>query len=227
MNEIYGYKNKDLKALSDFLEKNKDLDKKRIFERFAILSCKSVGTVRNMYYALAKKGREDQDFCKEYLGGNVVKVAKIKPFSDSEERELIKKVLIEKEKGKSVRSAIISIAKGDDKLALRYQNKFRNFVKLKPEIIREILTEINGKDAFFATKKVKDIVPEATFNKLKSEINALFERVAKKLKKENEELRERVAFLKVENLKLQNVLYGGGGKAVAYFSAKTEEELIN
>jgi dihydropteroate synthase len=53
------------------------------------------------------------------------------------------------------------------------------------------------------------------------------ERVAKKLKKENEELRERVAFLKVENLKLQNVLYGGGGKAVAYFSAKTEEELIN
>ena len=227
MNKIYGYKNKDLKGLMDYIENNQNLDKKTLFERFAILSDKSVGTVRNMYYALAKKGREDGEFCKEFLGGKVVKVAKIQPFSIEEERELVRKILIEKQKGKSVRQAILFLTKGNDKLALRYQNKYRNFIKAKPEIVREILGELNCDKNIFSKIEIKDIIPQSTFERLKKEINLLFERVSKKLKKENEELKERVAFLKLENLKLHNTLYRGGGKAYAYFSSKSEEELIN
>ena len=180
-----------------------------------------------MYYALAKKSREDKTFCLEFLGGKSILVNKIMPFSDMEESQLIKSILTEKSKGKSVRQAIFDLTKGDSGLALRYQNKFRNAVKLKPDMVKKIGQDLNLDNSFYATEKVKSIIPESMFCRLKSEINMLIQRLSIKLERENQELKERISYLKLENLRLNNMLYGGGGKAVAFFGTDKKNELVN
>ena len=94
MDKIYGYKQEDVIKLAQFLneEKNGRLTDK--FEKFATATGKAKGTIRNLYYALAKKSNVDQKFCQEFFGGNALKVDKIVEFSDCEERQLIKQILI-------------------------------------------------------------------------------------------------------------------------------------
>jgi len=131
MEKIYGFKQRDIVALLDFLGKREGEPLSRVFSAFAEKSGKSKGTVRNMYYAIARKSREDAEFADKYLGGKPFEVQKVAEFNDVEERDLVKKVLEGKRKGKSVRAVIATMSGGDEKLALRYQNKYRNIIKNK------------------------------------------------------------------------------------------------
>ena len=232
MDKIYGFKQKDVELLIKYLKDRQNASLSKVFARFAADTGKSKGTVRNMYYAIAKKSREDQEFADKYFNGKPVSVQKIAEFKEEEERELVKKILLGKKDGKSARRIIGELA-GDDKTALRYQNKYRNVLKNKQSLVGEIAAEIRAESGVFVDpigiRSNSRIVPDTMLKRLQSEINALLDRVTDKLKQENAYLRERLGELEVENIRLKNVLYGGedGKKAVNWFLKDKEKNILN
>lgn len=231
MEKIYGYKDKDIVALAEFIKEKGDNSLSNLFERFGAINGKAKGTVRNLYYALAKKSNLDKEFCQKYLNGKPIRISKIVEFTKQDEKELIKKIILQKNNGKSVRSIIMDMAKGDAKIALRYQNKYRNAIKNNPELVSEIISEINSEgNVFVQTKKEqKSIVSDVQFNKLKNEIDSLVQKISSKIKRENEYLKERVNRLENENLKLVSILYGNQNLTDArkFFSALKPKEFMH
>lgn len=220
MEKIYGYKEKDVIQLAKFISERKDKTLTKTFNEFAVEHGKSKGTVRNLYYALAKLSNKDQEFCDKYLNGQPIFVSEVENFSKEQEKELVKKVLLLKHQGKSVRNAINLLANGDAKLALRYQNKYRNFIKTKREELNLLLEEIkkeNGVTIELETIKTQEYFNEFQLKRLKAEINGLVSRISQDLQKENQMLKERINFLQNENLKLNRLLYGTN-TPIEYFS---------
>ena len=220
MEKIYGYKEKDVIQLAKFINGRKDKTLTKTFNEFAVEHGKSKGTVRNLYYALAKLSNKDQEFCDKYLNGQPIFVSEVENFSKEQERELVKKVLLLKHQGKSVRNAINLLANGDAKLALRYQNKYRNFIKTKREELNLLIEEIkkeNGVTIELETIKTQEYFNEFQLKRLKAEINGLVSRISQDLQKENQMLKERINFLQSENLKLNRLLYGTN-TPIEYFS---------
>ena len=89
-------------------------------------------SVRNFYYASLK--REDES--------DASTAAPFETFTQEEVRSLIRKVLTARTKGVSVRACVQALAKGDRKLMLRYQNKYRSVLKSRPNLVREIIEEM-------------------------------------------------------------------------------------
>ena len=205
MNKIYGFKESRIKEFGEYLKRTdnpKNLTK--VFSEYSAASGMSKGTVRNMYYALARECQKDDDLKKNYWGEKEIKVNKSEFFSPEKERELVKKVLFGKMNGKSIRKSVYELAEGNEKLALRYQNKFRNVAKDKPSLIDEVSEEIEKEtgEKYDYRKTVGDIA----YKKLEREIDALVDRISADVKRENEELKLKVAALTEENLKLYNAL---------------------
>lgn len=231
MEKIYGYKEKDVVGLAEFLKERGNQSLTKVFQNYGEKFGKAKGTVRNLYYALAKRSQTDEEFCNKYLDGKPLSVGKIIEFNDCEERALIKTVLKEKALGKSVRSAIMGITSGDAKTSLRYQNKYRNALKNKPELITEVIEELKSEGVIVQNPSkgdAKNFLSEENFNKLKGEINNLVAKIALKEKKDNEYLKEKILILEKENLRLRRALYGEGNiPAVNFFRRGGEQNIIN
>lgn len=227
MVKIYGYRQNDILGLIKFVKENEGLPLSRIFSLYGNKIGKAKGTVRNMYYALAKYSTTDKDFCEKYLDGKPIRVEKIVEFKSEEEKELIEKIISETNGGRSVRSVITELAGGDMKLALRYQNKFRNVLKIHSELKERV--ENSRIYSFVEPNKKTVKVNEVSFKKLKTEIDNLINRISGKLRRENDYLRSRIAVLETENIRLRNILYGNSKVADAVrFASKTKDEtLIN
>ena len=212
MEKIYGYKESDVIGLAEFLKNRGNSSLSSTFEKYGVISGKAKGTVRNLYYALAKLSNKDKEFCDKYLSGTPLSVGKIIEFNENEERELIKKILLYKKDGRSVRSAIMELSDGDGKTALRYQNKFRNAVKNKPELIGELIKELNENGIEIKEplhqKAEKIFIDDAEFFRLKINIEKLINKISAKTKKENEHLKNKVSILEAENLRLSRLIYG-------------------
>ena len=191
MEELYGFKEKDIWGLKEYLLKNSNRPLTKIFKEYAGRVGKEEGTVRNLYYAAAKKCRENKEFCKKYFDGKEIRVSKIKPFSAEETRELVKKILLKKEEGKSVRKAVGELSRGNLKLALRLQNKYRSAISSNKTI--EDL-----KQHGVIIKKPAQISEE---EKTKKRIDELLKKISFDLRKENEELKAKL--LKLESEKAE------------------------
>lgn len=231
MEKIYGYKKSDVLGLIEYLKLKGEGSLSKAFEGYANLTGKAKGTVRNLYYAVAKTSRTDNDFCQKYLDGKPLDVGEIVEFSDVEESELIKEILIKRNDGRSVRSVINELALGDAKLALRYQNKFRSAIKNKPELINEIIESLKKEGVsvkYPEKRKPLDNVSVSHIETLKTEINDLFERVALKVKYENKCLKERVYALENENLRLKKFIHGETfADALGYFGSRGGQDVLN
>lgn len=206
MEKIYGYKEKDIRGLVEFLQDRKNGSLTGLFDEYARRNGKSQGTVRNLYYALAKKSREDGEFCKKYLDGKPLSVAKIKEFDERDEIELIRKVVSGGMEGKSVRKTIFEFSGGDATLALRYQNKYRNLAKTKPELVNRVEQEFSLSEKEVVKRKVEPVDKGFLIIKLKREINGLVDRIGEGLKRENQRLKKRIAILETENVRLFRLL---------------------
>ena len=169
-----------------------------LFETYGLENGRARGSVRNYYYALMKNEKGDERIVK-LLDGSCLSVEKIQEFTDEETDAVIRNILQEKSKGLSVRRAIFNLSGGDDKLMLRLQNKYRNTLKKDPKKIEDIALELGlQEDAARAAKERNVLVngervkPDRDFlrRRLESEINALYDRLARGLKEENERLRE-------------------------------------
>lgn len=232
MEKIYGYKEKDIIGLAKYLEVNKGRSLSSVFQGFADVHGKAKGTVRNMYYALAKYSTKDKEFCDKYLGGKPLSVSKIVEFDPNEEKELVKKVLSGRKEGRSARSVIMELSDGDIKKALRYQNKYRNAVKNNVRLVSEVIAELrsDGREDFIITEpKMKETVSDVQFKRLKAEIDNLIGRISAKLRRENEYLKSRVATLELENIRLNNLLYGNNKAidAIKFIGRHSDKNVLN
>lgn len=107
---------------------------------------RSVNSVRNYYYAQAKTFELVPEVA-EKLG---IKTARVKreafvPFTDNEIDALIEHILVSKASGKSVRAAILEMANGDGKLALRYQNKYRSVLVAHRDRVEAIVAKLQAR----------------------------------------------------------------------------------
>lgn len=186
MFKINGYKAEEVKKFINEYRMHKG-PLTKLFQKWSEKTGKSKGTIRNMYYALAKKSRQDKEFCEEYLDGVPIRTKRAEPFSRTEKENLMKAVFQRRAQGDSVRSAVLSLSGGDAKIALRLQNKYRN----------EIKSDKNygfNPDNIFRDDKLQEI---------KDGIDCLIKRMMDRVVKENEILKERIGYLELKNLQLQ------------------------
>ena len=193
MNKINGYTAEEAGSLVRYVCEGKLKGKTltRIFEEYAGRTGRAKGSVRNYYYALLK--RTDDEQVKKLLAGTDLKAEAVRPFTDEETDRILRAILTEKSKGVSVRRAVLKLAEGDDKLMLRYQNKYRNVLLKQPERIKALMRECGMNCAPDAQKRIED------------RINELYEDITGALKSETERLTALVHKLSDENrlLKLQ------------------------
>ena len=194
MNKINGYTEEEAKTLVEYIYNGKKTGKtlSGLFASYAQKTGRAKGSVRNYYYALLRSTGDER--VKKMLTGKNLSAEKIMPFSEEETDEILKKILEQKSKGVSVRRAVLNLSGGDDKLMLRYQNKYRNVLSKQPERVEKIMRENgieNGGDEI--RKKIED------------EINGLYDRLAQSLKEENKKLTALLKKLTDENslLRLQ------------------------
>ena len=193
MNKINGYTEEEAKSLVRYVCEglNAGNTLSGIFASYAAKSGRAKGSVRNYYYALLRMTGDDR--VKNLLRGTNLKAEKIVQFSESETDEILKAILMQKSKGISVRRAVLNLSGGDNKLMLRYQNKYRNVLSKQPERIEKLMSECGFDSSDEAQKR------------LEKEINDLYDRLASGLKEENKKLTLMIKRLSDENslLKLQ------------------------
>lgn len=178
MNKINGFTEEEATGLIEYIYSGKNAGKtlSYLFETYGREHCRAKGSVRNYYYAFLKK--QDDSRVRRILEGKDLHAGAIRPFTEEETDEMLKRVLAEKSKGLSVRRAIMNVSGGDERLMLRMQNKYRNLLKKQPERVAKAAAEAG-------------IPEEKTFlqRKLEREIDALYSRLAIDLRRENERLR--------------------------------------
>ena len=106
---------------------------------------------------------------------------------------MLKKILSERSKGYSVRRSIANICAGNEKLMLRYQNKYRNLIKKQPALIEETAKEMGLETVMPARRS------DFLQRRLEREINDLYDRLAVALREENDRLKKAVERLTEEN----------------------------
>ena len=222
MQKINGYTEDEARELIEFVEEGKRSGKTltALFAAFGERHGRARGSVRNYYYALMKNEQSDERIVK-LLDGRRLSVGKIRAFTEEEADEAIRSILLEKAKGLSVRKAIFQLSKGDDKLMLRLQNKYRNTLKKEPERIAAIERELFGEERT-KTKKGRGVYElsdgltpilkgeearQMMQKRLEKEINALYDRLTKALKEENARLTEENSLLRAELERLRKKLH--------------------
>ena len=206
MNKINGYTEEEAKRLVEYVKRGKEEGKTLtwLFASYGEQNGRARGSVRNYYYALMKNEKKDERIVK-LLDGSKLRVEKIREFTEDETTEALRSILQEKSKGVSVRRAICNLAKGDDKLTLRLQNKYRNVLKKQPERLKAIastlnLSETEQEELLARGRRIRDekkgVERDFLERRLENEINHLYDRLTKALKEENKRLRAENEILK-------------------------------
>ncbi len=192
MNKINGYTEEEAKKLVQYVCDGKKEGKtlSGLFASYAKKTGRAKGSVRNYYYALLRSTGDER--VRAMLQGTELKAEKIIPFSELETDKILKEILIQKSKGISVRKAVLTLAKGDDRLMLRYQNKYRNVVTKQPERIERLMRECGLKCGSDEARA-----------RIEAEINGLYDRLASSLKEENKRLTTLLKRLTDENALLR------------------------
>ena len=209
MKQLYGYKKEEVERFINYLKGANTKNRSEVFAKYAELTNRSCGSIRNMYYAIAKAGKKDADFCNRYLNGNEIKVERADKFTKEETEMLIKAILKGNLDGKSVRRTINELT-DNEKTALRYQNKYRNVVKKDGKMIAKLQSELEretGKRFYNATNYLKTINLNE-YNELKTAVENLINRIRERQNEENSLLKSRLLSERQQNERLKKLLFG-------------------
>ncbi len=198
------FKESELKKLIDYVKENENKGLTKIFKEYAEISGRAQGSVRNYYYKTLKECKTNEKLRKKLGISNEMFPSFILEFKTSEAEELLRIVLSGIASGKSVRAVISKMANGNEKLALRYQNKYRNLLKNDKALVLKVASKIADKNGN-TINPYKTETENSEYKKLESEIDGLIKRLIKSLKEENESLIEKIEILKKENEKLKEI----------------------
>lgn len=124
--------NKEVCELFSSVEQKKaqGIALRNAFEEHAKKYNRKPNSVRNYYYQeIDKLSNDSERLEKLKINLELHKKNKSESFSKIEEQNLVNKIDMLKNQGKSVRSACYELSNGDPTVMLRYQNKYRNFTK--------------------------------------------------------------------------------------------------
>lgn len=105
-----------------------------VFEEMSVPLGRKSNSIRNHYYTCIRS-QPDAD---------VLRNPPTRPFTAEETHDLLRRVLMARGQGMSVRACVMSMAEGDRSLMLRYQNKYRTMLRQHPEMITAICQELQA-----------------------------------------------------------------------------------
>lgn len=145
------------------------------FRTMAKSTGRSTNSVRNFYYSQSKTF----DLVPEVAQKLGIKTVRSKreafvPFEQNEIDSLIESILIAKGNGKSVRSCIFSLAGGDEKNALRLQNKYRSVLRTHRDRVENVMKKLDAKKVKYFDPYKKEKRSD-NFERLTEYISALDE----------------------------------------------------
>ena len=203
---IRGFSKEEITDLAEAGEKAKreNGNLTDVFEEFGKKHGRAKGSVRNFYYEFVRMCNADPILAQRFFSAPP-KVSRAESFDDEQTKSLVKEILTGRMQNKSVRRTIIELSGGDEKLMLRYQNKYRNILKNTPALVAETAEEMGAKiEEKSGAVSIK--VPDISLKRLKAGINALVESVAKSVREENRLLKRRAEILEQENAMLKAIL---------------------
>ncbi len=192
--KIYGWSLTEVKRLLNMISNKGSKSLLSVFNDFATMTKRQPFSVRNFYYKLMEQAEHDNEIV-ELLG--IKKMAqniKNNHFSKDDTVILLQN-LLNNDKNISIRRACLDLANGDDKLMIRYQNKYRNLLKTKPQLVSKVANELRAKGVKVRNVGIKDniaVMPTPKAQITDKEIQSLFfglVRLIRKSAEENVEIR--------------------------------------
>ncbi len=199
-----GFQESETKSLIEFIKQNEYKGLSNAFKEYAELSGRAKGSVRNYYYKVVNECKNNEKLSKKLGVLEKMYPIFIEEFKESESRELLTLILNGVAEGRSVRSVILALSNNNSKLALRYQNKYRNLLKNRKELVLEVASKIKTKTGE-SVNPYKSSEKLSEQKKLENQIDSLLKNLYSSLKEENDKLRAKNTLLERENQKLKEV----------------------
>ena len=129
------------------------------FSKMSDETGKSVNSVRNYYYSQLKMFELVPSLARD-LDITLInsKRSQFETFSGEEIKTLLETILTAKADGKSVRATIAEMANGDDKKALRLQNKYRSMITHHRDKVTAVMNELGAKGTVYYNPYTKSVV---------------------------------------------------------------------
>lgn len=102
---------------------------REVFEATALSTGRRPNSIRNFYYAQSRDGERR---------------ARFTPFDAEEAERLTEQILTARAGGESVRACVNRLSGGDQRLMLRYQNKYRAMLRSRPDVVERVLERLRG-----------------------------------------------------------------------------------
>ena len=150
------------------------------FSKISDETGKSVNSVRNYYYSQLKMFELVPSLAADL---NITLIStqrdEFELFSEEEIKTLVETILTAKANGKSVRAAIAEMSDGNEKKALRLQNKYRSMITHHRDKVTAIMNELGNKGVEYYNPYSKSVVKEgenvSNYQKLTEYISSLDE----------------------------------------------------
>ncbi|MGI5900006.1 MAG: hypothetical protein ACOX8S_08825 [Christensenellales bacterium] len=113
-----------------------------VFDSVANQTGRKPNSIRNYYYIAVKEGQAPE-------GVSCQRTLPFRPFDDDEMQGLVRRILIARSKGLSVRSCVMEMGEGDKAKTLRYQNKYRSILKNRPDYIKQAMEQLEREGVEF------------------------------------------------------------------------------
>ena len=176
----------------------------KVFLDIAVGHGYSFGSVRNHYYSVVKNTKKGDSLYQKLGLSDRLKPIFIEEFTRAEEKDLLYQILKGVASGKSVRKTVYELSCGNDKLALRYQNKFRNLVKTNSPLLEEVTEKVESELGVKVNFKKR--IKQSDYLRLEKEINLMLDKIVKSVCEENVKLKSDAIKLKKENAILKSVV---------------------
>lgn len=102
---------------------------REVFEATAQSTGRRPNSIRNFYYAQSRDGERR---------------ARFTPFDAGEAERLTEQILTARAGGESVRACVTRLSGGDQRLMLRYQNKYRAMLRSRPDVVERVLERLRA-----------------------------------------------------------------------------------
>ena len=205
--KIQGWGIAEIKKLMDMIANKGDASLLEVFDRHSRIFNRNSYSVRNFYYKLLKLYETDGKVAR-LLDENGIKNSTTSFHFNENDTEQLMKILLRNE-GLSVRGVCRKLARGDKKLMIRYQNKYRNTLKHNSQLVEKILTELRAENVRVRNFKSNiSIMPLKEEKITEKEIQSLFWGLVRLVKRNAEEEIESTLKREAEfaNTALQNSL---------------------